>query len=445
MYYFTYATFILVAVAAYLASINVVPASAKFIPEALSGIAVLYVALAGIQQRFRFIAPKYWLIFAGLLVVILCGILSNHVASGPIVAGTRYYLRALPFFFLPAIYDFKDWQLRRLFQLLMLISILQCPLAVHQRFFLEATGHESGDDVYGTLMLSGTLSLFLICVLSVATALLMRERLSFRSYLALFLVLLIPMSINETKITVLLLPLALLMTILLASPRGKRLQRTAIGLGVLAMGACIFVPIYNYYNLHHQSDSFTLQEYFSNKNGMLTNYLSTGARVGTTQEAGRLDDLIVPLQELSRDPVKFAFGVGLGNASKSSLGPAFSGVYYPIYWRYETSSGTFLLETGVFGLALILLLHWQIARDALAIRRADSSIVDSMAHAWPAAVIVMTAGLFYIPIHLSEAASYAFFFFSGLIAARRVRVAATVRTATIPTRNRAADARQLVA
>jgi hypothetical protein len=403
------------------------------------------VVVAGTQQRFRFVAPAYWLIGVSILIVILCGILTNGVGSGVIVAGVRYYLRAAPFLLLPAVYEFKEWQIRSYSRLVAAICLLQCPVAVLQRFTLESSGHESGDDVYGTLMASGTLSLFIICAICVMTALYMTNKMRLWTYMLLFLVMLIPMSINETKVTVILLPLGLMWTTWLASPRGLRVRRSLIATAVIILAGCIFVPIYNYYNLYHQPGSFTLSDFFSNKHDLMKDYLSTDARVGTDQYAGRVDDIVVPIEELSRDPAKLAFGVGLGNASKSSLGPNFSGVYYPIYWRYLTSSGTFLLETGVVGLALILLLHWQLARDALAVSRTDPSVVGAMATAWPAVVMVMTAGLFYITLHISEAASYVFFLFSGIFAAQRMRLHGSPERVTSPPNSTAVDARLMAA
>jgi hypothetical protein len=200
--------------AAYLSSLDVsiVPGVVRFLPDLLSALTVVYVAAAGIRQRFRYVNMKYWLIFGAIGVVMVCGPVVNHEAPGPMVAGMRYYLRAIPFFFLPAIAGFSDRDIQRYMNLIFAFSLLQAPLAVSQRVASEAKGWFTGDYVYGTLMISGILSLFLIAVLCVMSALMLRGRFSKIWFAVCFVVLIIPMSINETKVTVFLLPLGLLTT-----------------------------------------------------------------------------------------------------------------------------------------------------------------------------------------------------------------------------------------
>src|SRR6516225_7377765 len=86
----------------YLASINAAPSLLKYLPEVLSVLITAYVALLGPRNRFRLVAPKYWIVFIAIAVVISCGVLINSVAPGPLIEGGRFYLRAIPLFFLPA-------------------------------------------------------------------------------------------------------------------------------------------------------------------------------------------------------------------------------------------------------------------------------------------------------------------------------------------------------
>jgi hypothetical protein len=412
-----------VTMAAYLSSIGVVPATLKFLPEMLSGLAILYVLVAGIHQRFALVNIKYWLAFSTLVMLLLCGAVANDVAPGPIISGMRYFLRAIPFFFLPAVYDFKDWQLRQYLQILVTVCLLQVPIAAYERYSIMASGHTSNADaVYGTLMQTGVLALFLTCALCLLGAAMLRGRLSKLTFGICFLLFMIPLSISETKITVIVLPLGLLLTFILGAPAHKRLAASLAAAATLAVGGAIFVPVFDYYQAK-SAVPYTIAGFFTEKQE-LESYLDTGARVGVDKDPGRINAIAVPLQQLSRDPITLAFGFGIGNASKSNLGAAFTGAHYAVYRRYTiaTSASAFLLEAGILGVALILLLHWLIFRDALFVARHDHGLVGILAQGSVASVIIVTAGLFYVALHVSEAASYMFWFLAGLISARRERI-----------------------
>ncbi len=411
--------------------VHLLPAFMKFLPEVFTLIGAAIVTIAGVHQNFRYVSGKYLMVFAALVVVIACGIFVNQVPPGPILAGMRYYLRAIPFFFVPAVFNFNDRQIKRLMLLLLAFSLLQVPLAVFQRYMLAMTGHTSGDKVYGTMMASGNLSIFLICELCVAAAMTLRGRLSKVMFLGLFLIFMLPMSINETKITVFALPLGLMTTVIVGSPRGKRLSVTGLALAAIAAGALIFVPLYDFFNTWNNNDLNHRDriEDFLTQPDKMSSYLDTKAGVGSHREAGRVDAITVPLKELSREPGTFGFGFGIGNATKSSLGPQFSGRYEPVYGIYstETSMATFMLETGMFGAVLVLLLHWMIFRDAIDVMRWDQGLVGMIALGWIGSSIIIGACLFYITLHTSEPLSYLFWFFSGMIAARRCRLIAAQR------------------
>ncbi|MGH9521039.1 MAG: hypothetical protein ACRD3E_00755, partial [Terriglobales bacterium] len=149
--------------------------------------------------------------------------------------------------------------------------------------------------------------------------------------------------------------------------------------------------------------------------------------VGTEKsEAGRVDALSAPLTSFSSDPIRLAFGLGVGNASTSPLGPQFTGRYARTYGIFatETSAATFLVETGVFGLALILLLHYLVLQDAMFVVRRDNGLMGALACGWVGAWLVITLGNFYIAAHFLDAGSYIPWFFSGLMAAKRERLSA---------------------
>src|SRR6202000_1755303 len=91
----------------------------------------------------------------------------------------------------------------------------------------------SGDDVRGTVMDSGILSMYLISAVLIMVGLLLKRRISKGWFTALFFLLLLPTTINETKVTVIFLPLGLLTTIVAAAPSGKKMPIAFGGLGLL--------------------------------------------------------------------------------------------------------------------------------------------------------------------------------------------------------------------
>lgn len=422
----TLSIFLAVTFSSYLTDLHLLPKMTRFLPEALSGAAAVVVLLGGMGQRFQYVAPKYWLVFGAVALLIFCGIIANGVGAGPQIGGLRYYLRPLPLFFLPAIAAYTDAQLRQQLRLLLAVSIVQLPLAGYQRLTIWEAGRFTGDPVFGSLMISGIMSLFQIGVVCVLTALFVRKQIKLGLYVLLFLLVLMPTTINETKVTLLLLPIGLLGAVIIGAPPGAK-HRVAVG-GILLMVAfgAIFVPIYDYFNTKYNPYPVTIGDFFTNEKNV-GNYLETGAGVGSRREAGRADALEIPLRRLVRDPVQFVFGLGIGNASNSNLGPQFTGEYYGLYGRYTVASSTaaFLLEVGVGGVLLVLVFMALIFSDSLAVAREAPGIMGPLAVGWSAITMVMTISLFYLPLHTNDTLSYLFFYFSGLMAATRMRLAAT--------------------
>jgi hypothetical protein len=283
-------------------------------------------------------------------VVIVYGILVNHVPPGPILAGMHYYLRPIPFFLVPAVFNFTDRQLKQLLGLLLGLSLLQVPIACYRRNVVAHTGHVSGDAVFG-IMSSGDLSIFLICELCIAAAMVLRGAMGRLTFPCLFVTFVIPMSINETKITVFALPLGLLVTVIVGSERGKRLAVTGYALALLTAGALIFVPLYDFFNTYNNNDVNHPEriEDFLLKPDKMANYLDTKATVGSKKEAGRVDALIIPLQVLANDPAQLGFGLGLGNAPTRALGhsspvnmnPSMASIPLKLPWRRLSSKQAF--------------------------------------------------------------------------------------------------------
>ena len=120
----------------------ILPGPAKYIPEILGGVALLFVIALGIRDRFRFVRPAYWVIFGLLTICVAASAVANSLEPGPLFSGIRAYLRAIPWFLVPAVFAFGENNVRTQLKWLLGISLLQVPIAIEQRI-------TTGDNYYG--------------------------------------------------------------------------------------------------------------------------------------------------------------------------------------------------------------------------------------------------------------------------------------------------------
>lgn len=396
------------------------PGGAQYLPELFGLAAIIVVILLGTRNRFQFIRPQYWIVFGALVVNIICGILVNEVDSGPIFAGIRTYLRAIPWFLVPAVFAFSNTQVTSQLRTLLVVALLQVPLSIQQRMTTVAQGSETGDLTSGTLLISSVMSIFLICGICIVAALFIRKRIQAWQFLVLSVLLLLPTTINETKGTLLLLPVGLLFAFLTAAKPGRRVRAIALACGLLAAFGAVFVPVYDYFNAEREY-SVPLSEMVSDP-ARLEAYLWKKEDVGTTGQAGRVDSIVVPIRHLLADPAQAVFGYGIGNVSDSNLGHGFVGKRHKMFAPFLTTSfGRLVLELGFFGFGLVIALMWLIWEDCRIVARQGDDVVTVLAAAWVGVTVVIGLSLIYKDIVHQASLSYVFWYFSGLIAASRMR------------------------
>ena len=407
----------------YLTQIDLLPRAAKFTPEVLSAIVALLVLVYGTRNRFQFVRPAYWLVFGAIVVTMVCGAVANSVDAGPLFSGMRRYLRPMPLFFLAAAYAFSERQIRSQLMLLLVLCLPQFPIALSQRLARTAQGGFTGDTTTGMLSNSGFLSIFLVCAACLLTAAFLRKRIRLAMFFPLFLLVLLPTTLNETKATVILLPAGLLVTFMAASAKGARLKNFVIATSILATFGVIFVAIYDSYAIRNGNP--TILQFYTDRE-VLEKYSAKDAEIGTSsvRKVGRVDALLIPLREIARDPTYLAFGLGIGNASASPLGKRFSGAYSKKFEPFlMTAASIFILELGALGLALVLLTYFLIYQDARVVADAEDDLKGVLALGWMGVTAVIVLATFYKNILFSETISYLFWYFSGVVAAHRVRLA----------------------
>jgi len=404
------------------------PDGAGFVQEILAVIVAGAIVLMGARSGFHNVHPSYWLVFGGILLLMLCGIIINNVGSGPVFAGLRTYLRAIPLFFLPAVFLMKDRQLRAQFLLLMLLALVQLPISLDQRMTTFGQAYLSGDRTTGTLLSSPTLTIFCACVACVLTGLYMRKRMRGWIYFLLLCAVLAPTMLNETKATLVLVPLGLLTTFIVGSHPRKRLQNGFIAFVLLGTFVTVFVPVYDYFMKPRWG--YGIVE-FMTMQGRLEGYMDKNAGMGA-RTVGRVDALVVPVEQLARDPARFAFGYGIGNVSQSSLGSQFTGQYFRQYQPFLLSSSTVvMLETGMLGLAGVLMLMWLILRDSRVVAREDDGLLGAFAVGWIGVTVTMTVAFFYNTVITNGVLSFLFWYFAGHMAAQRMRLGHAAHERTV--------------
>jgi hypothetical protein len=420
---FIYAMFCCVTLADFIVLRLKLPSLLHFLPEMFSAITIVYVLFAGTRDRFRYVAAKYWLIFGALMVITLCGVINNNPGAGPLISGMRFYWRGAPFFFLAAVVPWTEVQLKRQLMLLLGISFLQLPVTVLQRWIIISAERFSGDDVRGTIMDSGILSMFLVCGALIWTGFMLKRRIGVYRYVIVFLILLFPTTINETKVTVLFVPFGLFVTFILGAEPGKRLRYAGLVLAVLTIFGAIFIPVYNKMQ-EGMATKVDIVDFFTNEK-TLNRYLVTQkndkAGIGGRGVAHRGESISIPLRYLSKDPVQLAFGLGLGNVSPSQSGKNFEGEYYPLFQSLLTISFTFFLfEFGLFGVILIAVLNWMIFSDSLWVGRRDDSMIGAVAVGWTGVVALFMVAVFYNNFHFFTSVTFLYWYLSGMVCARRV-------------------------
>jgi len=410
------------------------PGQLRLLPEAISGVTLLLVVLLGLRTRFRYVRAEYWLSLFAVALVLLFGVLANGVDAGPVISGVRFYLRALPLFLLPAVYPFTDRQVRT--QLLVLLGavLVQAPLTLFQKNREMFYGNTSGDFVMGTLGGSGLLSIFLLGAACVLTGMYLRRKLALLVWLPLLALTLAPTAINETKATFLLLPVGLLVTFWAAAERSRRMRNMVVGVSVLGMLTAIIIPVYDYWADQRpvsEGGGVSVVDFFTDEDA-LDQYVNYDADK-EMELLGRGAAYRVALNDTFSDPIRAVFGLGMGNASTSNLGRGFTGEfalqYVPVR---QTSIILFLLEIGVAGLLLAWLVLYLIFADSQALRQRDDAFWGGLAAGWCGVVAVVLASAFYAELLQSPGISYPFWYLSGLIAARRLRLAAAARRPARP-------------
>lgn len=215
-------------------------------------------------------------------------------------------------------------------------------------------GYPVGDNMSGTLGKNGvmqfTMMVFFVTCMAVGHWMVTNQL----KYLLWALVLGTAGSVLDTTkfyffgiVAILLVALALNMV------QGGRFRRLIIFLGIISLGAVVIVPVFN--KLAAPLDNKMLQDYLDPD--VLIEYLMyTNINTSGGGYVGRGYAPIYAWEQLQRDMTTTLFGYGLGSRTTSTLlGLTGAGFQEDIYGVNGSTLGAWMLEYGLFGMLLFLL------------------------------------------------------------------------------------------
>ena len=397
---------------------------------------IVILGYAAIYKR-HYLPSKYIVLFLLYALLIISGIIINEVPPGVIISGISIYLKYIPFFLIPIVYKFTQEDIEKQLKLVFLLALLQLPLSFYQRL-VQYKGILTGDLITGTVIVSSALSIFLICAISILVAYYLYNKLDLKKLLVLIFLLFLPTTINETKGTLVFLPLALIFPILLNSS-GAELIKKLVPItfsGVLFV--VVFVGIYDYFMGGRWEEGIMSR---MTDPAMITHYLYSGevsredfefegnpelqgeSFSRLERDAPRIDSILIPLHFLSENPVSLVIGLGIGNVTPSRV-EFLSGEYgefSDLYSSQRTTWSQILWEMGLGGVFLSMVLFYMIISDSNFVRKSTSGIAP-LALGWLAVALILFLALSYKNFFNLNVINYLFWYFSGVIVSESYRI-----------------------
>lgn len=399
------------------------PGVMALVPEVLSGIALVLV-LNRLATDRQFAMPPPILVFLLIMALHLCfGAIISDAQTGPLIGGLRAYLRYMPFFLLPMVYDFSQPQLRNQLRFLMLCALIQLPIALLQRFVFAPWWHKSGDVAKGTFATGSLEAIFLLSCMAVTVGCQLRGFLTWPKTLILCAFMVIPSTVGEVKGVFFLLPLAVLIPMIF-NPSDRslfaRLAPGALAL-MLALGTYIGVSEAMARAYDHRLGS-PLEFYFDLDR--LAHYIAPQlAGIESVDERhGRLDKVVEPFIENADEPLKLFAGVGMGalNRAPISMFAADDYLYLIEEGRVGVSWSIIIWEIGAFGALLVLVGLYLIWREAKKLRF-EKDLYGPLSLGMLAVIPIFIMAFAWKNVMVNNPNMYLFAYFCGLIVAASYR------------------------
>lgn len=288
------------------------------------------------------------------------GLFLNDVTGWTVLAGLRIYTKFIPIFLIPIIYPFSERAFKRIILFVIALTVIQLPVVLIQRFVLYATTL-SGDRMGGTLghSTSGVLSIYLIIMISFFVAFYFKEKISLSTFILLAGASFIPITLNETKISFILLPIAFLIPAFFIRGKRKTIFRVLLVMVVLVISFIVFKGVY---------DHFATKRWGTGIVGIVNDPHESSEIIGR-----RLDPILYAFTKAPFKDTRFVFfGRGAGNASEGFT-RRLSGKYLneAVQYGSRMTITKLVMELGIFGTILFFLFPFFVFLDSARLCRQE--------------------------------------------------------------------------
>lgn len=392
---------------------------AAFLPDMVAAALALSVLLRITQRHPIILAPKYIFIGLTFILTVVVGFFVNDMKASTMVLGIRDYLRFIPIFLVPAVFTFSEKDMKRILLFILALSLLQTPVGIWQYLTLYPI-HKTGDVVRGTLSNSGILSVYQCAVISVLYAFYLSKHISLKLFVALSGFLMVPIILNDSRATLLLILVGIFSVGLFdtRSSKNKLLVMTYTSLVVVVLAGS-FIVVYDKVFADRYSQRY--------QGGLLEFYLQGAAEDDFYKKrahdvgkgVGRLDSILFALDESKSNISSRMFGLGAGNVRPAPI-EALEGKYVVRYSGYGVKINTIsnlLWETGLFGVLLCVSFLLCVWFDTKKLINSEQEYTAAFALGWLAVTTIVIISLVYKEMILQNVAAVLIMFLSGWIAA----------------------------
>lgn len=360
------------------------------------------------MSKEAYLPLKYIFLLIIYILHLLFGFLLNDVTGWTIMSGVRIYTKFIPIFLIPLIFPLSEKEFKHLFFFVFILAMAQLPVVLLQRFVFFA-GTVSGDPMGGTVghSASGVLAMFLVIVMVFIIAFYLKEQITFKVFLFTFAAAFLPITLNETKISFILLPLAFILSAFFVKGKVEVIFKIFLLFAFLALSFFVLKGIYNHFQRQRWGYGI---ETFVTTPGRLEEY-----------NRRRFDPIKYSFTYAAVQDVRFAvFGRGAGNASQGFI-EQLEGKYLNERLRFGFSNVTFpkmIWEIGLLGTFLFFLFPFNFALDAIRLSK-EPGFLGSFGLGMISYCAFFSLALFYTHTLDSNILLYLFFLTAGYTAHQR--------------------------
>jgi len=371
-----------------------------WIPEIVSAVMAFYILVIAATHKRINIPIKYVILLLIYFLHICMGLFLNDVPLGTLLAGIRTYFKFIPLFLLPAVFNFEDASMKKILLFVLALACTQLPIVVWQRFY-EFKESLSGDPMGGTLGYgaTGMLSIFLICVISFLIAFYLRGKISLTFFLISTCIVFLPTTLNETKVTFVLLPLAFIFPLIFIKKQRTNIIRAVSLIVLLAIVGFTLKNTYDHFQMKRWGHGITR---FATDPGRIDNYMTT-----------RIDPIFYAIDKAFRGP-QMIFGHGIGNVS-ISFTKAMTGKYSreaEMYGVGQVSITKLFWEIGILGTLIFFLLVLMVFWDTIKLCK-RSDFIGTFSLGMLTLIAIFTLSFFYFQTIDLNIMVFLFFFSAG--------------------------------